>query len=72
MLVVCVPKTKLYWKKTKNDLMNVEKTLEVFASTFIKEKRDQNIDYLWTTDISGNNVDNNTSNIKTINSVYSL
>tara|TARA_A100001015_G_scaffold311000_1_gene413392 strand:- start:407 stop:1810 length:1404 start_codon:yes stop_codon:yes gene_type:complete len=32
-----VPKTKLYWKKTKNDLMNVEKTLEVFASTFIKE-----------------------------------
>lgn len=32
-----VPKTKLYWKKTKNDLMNVRKTLEVFASTFIKE-----------------------------------
>ena len=27
----------MYWKKTKNDLMNVRKTLEVFASTFIKE-----------------------------------
>jgi choline dehydrogenase-like flavoprotein len=32
-----VPRTKLYWKKTENDLINVKKSLEVFASTFIRE-----------------------------------
>jgi choline dehydrogenase-like flavoprotein len=36
--LIGVPKTNLYWKKTKKDINTIRKTLETFALSFVEQK----------------------------------